>query len=78
MATIPKLDERERRAQNCLAKAAYCKWVADFTPDQEFKRYCIRFSVQWQKEAKAAKPNPNDAAATKADDAQKKASDERS
>jgi hypothetical protein len=54
----PESDQTERRAQNSLAKAAYCKWVASITADQEFKLYCIRLSVQWQKEAEAAKPDP--------------------
>ena len=32
-------DESERRAQDCRAKAAYCKWVASISPDK------------WEKEA---------------------------
>jgi hypothetical protein len=48
-------DQAEKRAQNCLAKAAYCKWLASVTADQEFKQYCIRLSVQWQKEAEAGR-----------------------
>jgi hypothetical protein len=57
-AKTPEPNQTERRAQNCLAKAAYCKWVASIAPDQDFKRYCIRLSVEWQKEAEAAKPDP--------------------
>jgi hypothetical protein len=57
-ARTPEQDQAEKRAQNCLAKAAYCKWVASITADQEFKQYCIRLSAQWQKEAEAGKPDP--------------------
>jgi hypothetical protein len=51
-------EQEAERAQNCLAKGDYCKWVASITPDQEIKQYCTRLSVQWQKEAEAGKPGP--------------------
>jgi hypothetical protein len=54
-AKAPEQDEAEKRAENCLAKAAYCKWVASITPDQEYRQYCTRLSVQWQKEAEGGR-----------------------
>ena len=32
-------DESERRAQDCRAKAAYCKWVASISPDKVLRQY---------------------------------------
>jgi hypothetical protein len=41
----------ETRTQNCLAKAAYCKWVASITPDQHLGERYLQLSTAWQKEA---------------------------
>jgi hypothetical protein len=49
-ATTPE-QEAEKRAQNCLAKAAYCKWVASITADKTLKDLYVRLSTEWQKEA---------------------------
>jgi hypothetical protein len=38
-------DHRAKRAQDCRAKAAYCKWVASISPDKVLRR------VDWEKEA---------------------------
>ena len=43
--------EAEKRAQNCLAKAAYCKWLASITADKPLKDYYVHLSTEWQKEA---------------------------
>jgi hypothetical protein len=47
----PTEDDREKRAQNCLAKAGYCKWVASITADKQYKDYCARLSDEWKMEA---------------------------
>jgi hypothetical protein len=44
-------DESERRAQDCRAKAAYCKWVASISPDKVLRQYYAKLSVEWEKEA---------------------------
>jgi hypothetical protein len=53
-------DESERRAQDCRAKAAYCKWVAQREPDENLRKFYAMLSVEWEKEAtsetKAAAP----------------------
>jgi hypothetical protein len=41
----------EKRAQNCLAKAGYCKWVASITPDKQLRDRYLQLSTEWQKEA---------------------------
>jgi hypothetical protein len=49
--TTSEQDRAERRAQNCLAKSAYCKWVASITPDKQLRERCLQLSTEWQKEA---------------------------
>jgi hypothetical protein len=49
-ATTPE-QEAEKRAQNCLAKAAYCKWVASITADKQLRECYLQLSTEWQKEA---------------------------
>jgi|ERR1700730_9054151 len=44
-------DESERRAQDCRAKAAYCKWVAQREPDENLRKFYAMLSVEWEKEA---------------------------
>ena len=44
-------DESERRAQDCRAKAAYCKWVASISPDNVLRHYYAKLSVEWEKGA---------------------------
>jgi hypothetical protein len=48
-ATTPE-QEAEKRAQNCLAKAAYCKWVASITADKQLRECYFQLSTKWQKE----------------------------
>jgi hypothetical protein len=43
--------EDERRAQDCLAKAAYCKWVAGMETDKGLRAFYVKLSVAWEKEA---------------------------
>jgi hypothetical protein len=45
-------DDHDKRAENCLAKAGYCRFVASNTADQEFRKYCMRLSAEWQEEAR--------------------------
>jgi hypothetical protein len=49
-ATTPG-QEAEKRAQSCLAKAAYCKWVASITADKQLRKRYLQLSTEWQKEA---------------------------
>ena len=51
MAKAPEQDEKQRRAENCLAKAAYCKWLASITADKPLRDQYARLSTEWQKEA---------------------------
>jgi hypothetical protein len=52
-------DENERRAQDCRAKAAYCKFLADREPDKQLRKYYTQLSAAWEKEAeKGDKSNP--------------------
>jgi hypothetical protein len=44
-------DEKESRAQDCRAKAAYCKWVAEREPDKNLQKYYAKLSIEWEKEA---------------------------
>jgi hypothetical protein len=37
--------EAERRAEDCLAKAAYCKWVVSVTTDQQMRDYYVKLSI---------------------------------
>ena len=43
--------ETERRTQDCLAKAAYCKWVVGVTTDPHLRDYYVKLSIAWEKEA---------------------------
>jgi hypothetical protein len=51
VATSDTPSEDERRALDCLAKAAYCKWVVSVTTDQQMRDYYVKLSVAWEKEA---------------------------
>jgi hypothetical protein len=52
MTTPPDTpDEREKRAQDCRAKAAYCKFVAEREPDEKLRKFYAKLSVKWEKEA---------------------------
>jgi hypothetical protein len=44
-------DENERRKQDCRAKAAYCKFLADREPDERLRKHYIGLSAEWEKEA---------------------------
>jgi hypothetical protein len=44
-------DENERRAQDCRAKAAYCRWVAEREPNADLRKFYAELSVEWEKEA---------------------------
>jgi hypothetical protein len=44
-------DESERRAQDCRAKAAYCKWIAEREPDKILREFYAKLSIEWEKEA---------------------------
>jgi hypothetical protein len=44
-------DENERRAQDCRAKAVYCKFVSEREPDKVLRAYYTKLSVEWEKEA---------------------------
>jgi hypothetical protein len=44
-------DESEKRAQNCRAKAAYCKWVSEREPDKGLRTFYAKLSVEWEKAA---------------------------
>ena len=46
-----KPDENERRAQDCCAKAAYCKWVAERERDKGLQKFQAKLSVEWEKKA---------------------------
>jgi hypothetical protein len=46
-----KPDESERRAQDCRAKAAYCKWVSEREPENYLRAFYAKLSVEWEKEA---------------------------
>jgi hypothetical protein len=43
--------ESEIRVQDCLAKAAYCKWVTGVTTDERLRDWYAEPSVAWEKEA---------------------------
>jgi hypothetical protein len=52
MTTTPESqDEAKRQTENCLAKAAYCKFLADREPDKQLRKYYIELSATWEKEA---------------------------
>jgi hypothetical protein len=51
MTETQQQDEVERRARDCLAKAAYLEWVASTTSDTQLKTTYTRLSFEWQKEA---------------------------
>jgi hypothetical protein len=44
-------DENEKRRQDCRAKAAYCKWVAEREPNDGLRKFYAKLSVEWEKEA---------------------------
>lgn len=44
-------DESAKRAQDCRAKAAYCKWVASISPDENLREFYAELAVEWEKEA---------------------------
>ena len=43
--------ESETRIQDCLAKAAYCKWATSVTTDTQLRDHFVKLSVAWEKEA---------------------------
>jgi hypothetical protein len=43
-------DESERRAQDCRAKAAYCKWISEREPDKGLRAFYAKLSGEWEKE----------------------------
>ena len=51
VATSDTPSEDERRAEGCLAKAAYCKWVVSVTTDQQMRDHYVKLLVAWEKEA---------------------------
>jgi hypothetical protein len=40
-----------RHAEECLAKAAYCAWVAQISGDPEIRRYLEGLARRWSQEA---------------------------
>jgi hypothetical protein len=44
-------DQEQRRRADCLAKATYCKWVAQVTPDDKLREFYQELSIKWEKEA---------------------------
>jgi hypothetical protein len=40
-----------RHAEECLAKAAYCAWVAQISGDLEMRRYLEGLARRWSQEA---------------------------
>ena len=44
-------DEDEKRRADCRAKAAYCEWVAQMSPDDTLRAFYATLSVEWDKEA---------------------------
>jgi hypothetical protein len=52
MPAEPDLQEKEqRRRADCPAKAAYCKWAAQVTPDDGLREFYQELSTKWEKEA---------------------------
>jgi hypothetical protein len=49
---LSEQDEAERRANDCLAKAAYCKWLASISTNY-WKHYYTRLADEWRQEAVA-------------------------
>jgi hypothetical protein len=39
------------RAQDCRAKASYCKWVAKREPDTILWEFYAKLPIEWEKEA---------------------------
>jgi len=40
-----------RHTEECLAKAAYCAWVAQISGDPEMRRYLEGLARRWSQEA---------------------------
>jgi hypothetical protein len=40
-----------RHAEECLAKAAYCAWVAQISGDPEMRRHLESLARRWSQEA---------------------------
>jgi hypothetical protein len=52
MPTEPDLqDKDQQRRADCLAKAGYCKWAAQMTPDEGLREFYRELSAEWEKEA---------------------------
>jgi hypothetical protein len=51
-----KPDDRERWANNCLAKANYCEFAAAHTTDNGYEKYLRELADKWKH---AAKQEPN-------------------
>jgi hypothetical protein len=43
--------ENGSRAQDCRAKAAYCKWVASISTNEVWQQHYAKLSVEWEEEA---------------------------
>jgi hypothetical protein len=52
-------DAKEKWKQNCLAKAAYCKWSAGLTPDEGYRKYLETLAVEWKKAANEPPDEPD-------------------
>jgi hypothetical protein len=57
MVETEQQDEGERRAQNCLAKAAYLEWAATTTGDSQLRELYTKLSSEWLKEAQNKSPD---------------------
>jgi hypothetical protein len=44
-------DERELRAQECLAKAAFCEFSASVTVEQYLRDFYLKLVSEWKAEA---------------------------
>jgi hypothetical protein len=49
-------DRAKRHAAECLAKAAYCAWVAQTSGDPEMRRYLEDLARRWLQEAEVEAP----------------------
>ena len=56
-------DEANRRAQECLAKAAYIEWATATISDGPLKAVYTRRSAEWRKEAENKNPDQSAAGA---------------
>jgi hypothetical protein len=47
----PEKQQAPWHTEECLAKAAYCAWVAQISGDPEMRRYLEGLAQQWSHEA---------------------------